>query len=37
MHAVLIVIIPEFAELARQDHGIPEEYAIEVLAADRAD
>ena len=37
MHAVRVVIIPEFAQLARQVEGIPEEYAIEILTADRAD
>ena len=34
---MLVVIIPEFARLPRQVHGVPEEYAIEILAAYGAD
>ena len=35
--AMRVVIIREFAQLPRQVHGVPEEYAIEVLAPDRSD
>ena len=37
MHAVRVVIIPEFTQLARQVHRIPEEHAVEKLSANRAD
>ena len=37
MNAMRVVVIPEFVQLPRQVHGVPEEYAIEVLAPDRAD
>ena len=34
---MLVVVIPEFRQLARQVDGIPEKYPIEVLAPDRPD
>ncbi len=34
---MLVIVIPEFGELARKIDGIPEQYPIEVLAPDRAD
>ena len=37
MHAVLVVIISEFIQLARQVHGVPEGHAIEILPANGAD
>ena len=37
MHAVLIVIIPEGTQLPFQIDRIPEEYAIQILTADRGD
>ncbi len=37
MHATCVVIVPEFAQLSHQVHGIPEEYPIKVLTPDRAD
>ena len=35
MDAIRVVIVREFAQLARQIRGVPEEYAIEILAPDR--
>ena len=32
-----VVIVREFAQLARQVHGVPEEYPIEILTPDRSD
>jgi hypothetical protein len=32
-----VVIVPEFAELARQVHGVPEKCPIKVLTPDSAD
>ena len=37
MNAMRVVIVPEFVQLARQVDGVPEEYAIEILAPDRSD
>ena len=37
VHAAGVVTIPEFAELPRQVHGVPEEYAIKVLTPDSSD
>jgi hypothetical protein len=31
-----VVVVPEFAQLARQVHGVLEKYSIEVLAPDRS-
>ena len=36
MDAIRDVVVPEFSELARQVHGVPEEYPIEVLTPDRS-
>jgi hypothetical protein len=37
MHAMRVVIIPEFVQLVRQIDRVPEEHAIEIFAANRAD
>lgn len=34
---MLVVVIPEFGQLARQVSGIPEKYPIEVFAPNRSD
>ncbi len=35
MNTVLVVVILEFSQLVRQIESIPEEYAIQIFAADR--
>ena len=37
MHAVRVVVICECVQLTRQVARVPEEYAVEIFAADRAD
>ena len=37
MHAVRVVVICECVQLTRQVDRVPEEYAVEIFAADRAD
>jgi len=37
VNAMLVVVIPEFGQLARQVGGIPEKYLIEVFTPNRSD